>query len=182
MEYPQCLVFLIVLQYDNNILRFAYGVVKGKAKPYEHACTASNLTTIMPSGSLMPCYTFSENTELQLGTKISDSSEIEKNRQDYRKNHTWDSLVAKGATAPWYRGIVGDVCVADMLNSDQPGYETSIFYKTFQSTAAMRTVQHVASIKPGSIEHANVLRALEAHETITGMFSSNSYPNPSIGE
>ena len=45
--------------YDNNILRFAYGVVKGKAKPYLHACTASNLTTIMPSGSLMPCYTFS---------------------------------------------------------------------------------------------------------------------------
>lgn len=162
--------------YDNNILRYAYGVVKEKAKPYQHACTASNLTTIMPSGSLMPCYTFSDKPELNFGTITTTSTELEDNRQKYRENHTWAALVSKGATAPWYRGIVGDVCVADMLNSDQPGYETSLFYKTFQSTAALRTVQHVASTAPGSIEHARVLRALEAHERITGMFSSSSYP------
>jgi hypothetical protein len=54
--------------YDNNIFRFVYGIVRQTALPYEHACTASNLTTIFPSGELMACYTFAEKPTLAFGS------------------------------------------------------------------------------------------------------------------
>jgi sulfatase maturation enzyme AslB (radical SAM superfamily) len=53
--------------YDNNLFRFLSGIVSGTAVPYEHACTASNLTTLFPSGAMMSCYTLSEKPGFGLG-------------------------------------------------------------------------------------------------------------------
>lgn len=156
--------------YDNNLYRFAYGIIKGRSKPYEHACTASNLTTILPSGSLLPCYTFSEASEYYYGTRESTSASIEERRSKYRSTHTWEQMVDRGAVLPWYRGIVGDICVADMINSNEEGLVSSPFYRAFQEAASYRTLQYVASMVPGSINHARLLKAMEAHETVTGMF------------
>jgi len=162
--------------YDNNLYRFANGIIKGRSIPYEHACTASNLTTILPSGGLLPCYTFSELPEYYYGTHQSNSESIEERRTNYRSAHTWEEMVGRGAVLPWYRGIVGDVCVADMINSNDKGLVSSPFYRAFQFAASYRTLQHVASIRPGSIEHAKVLKAMEGHETVTGMFMEPTKP------
>ena len=160
--------------YDNNIFRFIYGVIKEKAKPYEHTCTASNLTTIMPSGDLMPCYTLSENKSFYYGSKQSNFEEVENKRKKYRDKFSWENLSQQGVTAPWYRGIVGDVCVADMINSNQDGLESSQFYQTFQLFTSLRVLQNISSLNPGSFEHARLMLALREHEKITGMFSSAS--------
>ncbi len=158
--------------YDNNLFRFAYGVTFGHARPYLHACTASNLTTIMPSGQTMPCYTFSENESLHLGKRGDSISFIEKSRENYQKDFSWKALSDAGTNAPWYRGIVGDICVADMLNSNSPGLETSPFYQAFQEAAVLRTLQNAAAIVPGSKKHARIIGAMEAHKNLTGEYTS----------
>lgn len=157
--------------YDNNLMRFLSGIASRSALPYEHACTASNLTTIFPSGELMPCYTFSEREELRMGTEASTPKEVELRRKQYRQNFTWEALRKRGVRVPWYRGVVGDVCVADMLNAKGGQLEQSALYRTFQETAVLRLLQHFAGMTSG-LEMARVLHAVETHRTLTGEYTA----------
>jgi sulfatase maturation enzyme AslB (radical SAM superfamily) len=160
--------------YDNNIFRFLNGIVTSKAVPYEHACTASNLTTLFPSGLSTPCYTFSEKPDLALG-QTGDSLEVlEKNRQAFRDTHNWEYLSELGTNVPWYRGVVGDICVADMMNSSSSSLQSSPFYKCFQTSTVLRVLQHLSSINKTPIKHMRLLSALEEHRIITGQYVRNN--------
>jgi sulfatase maturation enzyme AslB (radical SAM superfamily) len=158
--------------YDNNLFRFMYGVSTGKARPYEHACTASNLTTLFPSGQSMPCYTFSGHKELSLGNLNAPGDSIEVKRQQFQDSHTWEYMAQIGTGVPWYRGIVGDICVADMMNNGGERLESSPFYKQFQQSAVTRILQHLAALPLDPIKHARFLVAMEAHAAITGLYSA----------
>ncbi len=156
--------------YDNNIFRFIYGIVRETALPYEHACTASNLTTIFPSGELMACYTFAEKSTSAYGSKWTSKTELEDRRQEFRAAHKWEAMAARGTRVPWYRGVVGDICVADMLNSSG-GLEQSAFYKAFQETATLRILQWMPVVAKDPVAVARVLHAMEQHKIITGEYT-----------
>lgn len=158
--------------YDNNLMRFIYGVVTAKATPYKHACTASSLTTMFPGGEVMPCYTFSEDPTLHLGRAGNGIEELEDRRRTFQTRHSWDSLGASGVRVPWYRGVVGDICVADMRNSSKDGVPTqSDFYAVFQETAVRRTLQHLVALRHSSEKLARLKHAVVEHQRITGEFN-----------
>lgn len=160
--------------YDNNIMRFVYGVMSEKAIPYEHACTAANLTTIFPGGEVMPCYTFSEDPSLHLGRVTSSTSEIEARRDAFRRSHAWEKLSGAGVRAPWYRGIVGDICVADMRNSALEGImKQSRFYALFQEIAVSAVLREVFAVSRNPLEIARLQHAVTWHRRITGEFVRN---------
>lgn len=156
--------------YDNNLFRFMYGISTGGARPYEHACTASNLTTIFPSGQSMPCYAFSDRKELELGNLNVKDNDFEVKRRDFRDVHTWEHMAQIGAQVPWYRGIVGDICVADMMNHGGDNFESSPFYGNFQQSAVARILQNLAALPADPVRHARFLFAMESHATLTGLY------------
>jgi len=163
--------------YDNNLMRFVQGVMSETAVPYEHACTASNLTTIFPGGELMPCYTFSEAPSLHLGRVTADIRDIENRRGAFRQAHTWNNLSSMGVRAPWYRGVVGDICVADMRNSARDGVlKQSRFYALFQEVAVGALLREIVGVSSNAIEMARLQHAINCHRKITGEFSRKSIP------
>jgi sulfatase maturation enzyme AslB (radical SAM superfamily) len=158
--------------YDNNLWRFISAIVTGSGRPYKHACTASALTTLFPSGTSMPCYTMAERPELAFGGVNTPSATIEDKRSAYRATFEWVSLEGQGVHVPWYRGIVGDICVADMLNSASGRLEQSAFYRCFQETAVRRLLQHIAGLDTFALEQARLLHAVNEHKKITGEFTA----------
>jgi len=157
--------------YDNNLFRFLYGIMCETARPYEHACTASNLTTVFPSGDLMSCYTLASFDDAQYGTRTTVPESVEQRRQEFQNTHTWTYLSSCGASVPWYRGIVGDICVADMMNSQSKGLEQSDLYRTFQETATLRILQWLPAVASEPLLLARVLHAIEEHRAITGEYT-----------
>ncbi|CAL1525657.1 GTP 3',8-cyclase [Bacillus subtilis] len=157
--------------YDNNILRFVHGIVKEKARPYSHACTASQLTTVFPSGDLTACYTFSERSDLRYGDESTSKISLSEKKQQFRDHHNWKTLSNSGVSVPWYRGVVGDICVADMMNSPYEGLRQSDFYKAFQETAVLRILQHLPMFAKHPLKQARLLHAIEKHRTLTGEYS-----------
>lgn len=162
--------------YDNNIFRFLNGIVTRSAIPYTHACTASHLTTLFPSGQMMPCYTFSERKDLQFGNGLTTVSQLESRRISFQERHNWDALSSRGVVVPWYRGIVGDICVADMINSGSD-YESSPFYKMFQSQTSLRCLQNLASAASDPLRLARLQSALHHHRCLTGAFTAKMSNN-----
>lgn len=158
--------------YDNNLMRFIYGIVSGHARPYRHACTASNLTTIFPGGEVMPCYTFAEDADFHYGKASDLLTSIEEKRKIFNEKLTWSALGARGVRVPWYRGVVGDVCVADMRNSAIDGVPVqSSFYATFQETAVRRILQQLVPVSKNSQSLVRLKFAVAQHQKITGRFT-----------
>lgn len=156
--------------YDNNIFRFISGVVSGQAIPYQHACTASQLTTLMPSGLKLPCYTFSERPDLYLGQPDDPLDHVESKRRHFRDKHSWDQLACSGSSVPWYRGIVGDICVADMMSNGGKHLQSSPLYQRFQERTSLRVLQNLAAVVRNPWRCARLQHALEQHRVLTGQW------------
>lgn len=158
--------------YDNNIFRYLAGLASESARPYKHCCSASNLTSIFPSGKTNSCYTLSERKAYDYGDALSPIEKVEVNRKSFQQKHTWDYLETTGTKIPWYRGIVGDICVADMMNYSQvdngAALQSSPLYGFFQQTASLRILEHIPYFAREGLRGLRLTHALEMHSLLTG--------------
>ncbi|HHJ3239211.1 TPA: radical SAM protein [Vibrio parahaemolyticus] len=151
--------------YDNNIFRFISGIVCKSATPYTSTCTASSLISLFPSGDSYSCYTLTENDDYLLGCKDTDSENILRKQSSISDAISWTNF----KFAPWYRGVVGDVCLSDMKDSEQ-GMRSSIFYSLFQEVAVYRVLQNLVDIHTDSRAIAKLTHSIHEHQKITGQF------------
>lgn len=150
--------------YENIIFNCIQLISAGIGRPYEHICKASNLTAILPDGTIAPCYLLAHDNEFQLGTLESSNLSLKYSRNKFLNKCTWEELALKGLEIPWYRGVVGDVCFEEIRNSSLDMIKLNPVYNSYQGTMALRVLQHLAALDSNLIEHARLWHAIEVHK------------------
>lgn len=134
---------------ENNIIRGCHAVVSGYAIAPQRTCVMENMFSLFPNGDVFPCYLFATNQDMRLGqlSKGIKSNSIRMRQLKIRETLNWNEI-SKGYI-PWYRGIVGDICAADMLfpglDTQQKG-QSSPFYAAFQEGISQGLLEGIVSI------------------------------------